>query len=208
MLTLYLIALMLGGTLVLATLILGGHGDGALETDLDLDVDVDVDVAAEVDSDAGADADSDAVGAADAILSWLPVSSMRFWTFFLAFFGLTGSILTGFDMLSSSLGIGIIAGMVGYVSGFTVVRALRNLRATSTDSSVSEQDYLGATGVVMIGVHRGALGKVRLALKGRDVELLAETEDELPLVAKQPVMVYAVTAEGHVLVTANSQLTQ
>ncbi len=204
MFTLYLIALMLGGTLVMATLVLGDHGDGELATDVDLDMDFDADV--DADADVDTDADSDAVGAADAVMSWLPVASMRFWTFFLAFFGLTGTVLTGLDMLSNAVAIGIIAGVVGYVSGFTVVKALRNLRETSADSSVSETDYLGATGTVMVAVRKGALGKVRLALKGRDVELLAETEDDSVLSAKQAVMVYAVTDEGHVMVTANNQL--
>jgi len=202
MLTLYLIALMLGGTLVMATLVLGDHGDGELEADFDIDVDADVDV------DADADADSDTVDAADAIMSWLPFASIRFWTFFLAFFGLTGSVIEGFGMLSNPVVVAIIAVVVGYISGFSVVKALRSLRETSADSSISEVDYLGANATVMIAVRKGTYGKVRLALKGRDVELLAETEDEDVLAAKQPVMVYAVTDEGHVMVTANTQLTQ
>ena len=104
--------------------------------------------------------------------------------------------------------IAVLAIVVGYISGFTVVKALRNLRETSADSSISELDYLGATGTVMVAVRKGAFGKVRLALKGRDVELLAETEDEDVLSAKQPVLVYAVTDDGNVMVTANTQLTQ
>jgi len=199
MLTLYLIALMVGGTLVMATLVLGDHGDADLATDLDVDVDVDVHV--------DVDAHADAVGAPDAVLSWLPFASLRFWTFFLAFFGLTGTVLAGLGLVGNAIAVAIIAVVVGYVSGFCVVKALRNLRETSADSSVSETDYLGATGIVMVSVGPGHTGKVRLALKGRDVELLARTEDETTLAAKQPVMVYDVTDEGHVMVTANKQLT-
>lgn len=205
MLTLYLIALMLGGTLVMATLVLGDHGDGDLATDLDIDMDVDVDI--DVDVDADVDADADAVGAPDAVMSWLPYASMRFWTFFLAFFGLTGSVLAGLGLMANTIAVAVISVVVGYVSGFSVVKALRNLRETSADSSVSETDYLGATGTVMVAISRDQMGKVRLALKGRDVELLARTEDETALDAKQPVMVYDVTDDGHVMVTANKQLT-
>ena len=59
---------------------------------------------------------------------------------------------------------------------------------------------MGASGVVMVPVTRDQVGKIRLDLKGRTVELLAVTEDESPLELKQTVMVYGLRGD-HVLVT-------
>ncbi len=45
-------------------------------------------------------------------------------------------------------------------------------------------DYIGETAVVRVSVARGKIGKVRLELKGRTLELLAETEEETPFAVK------------------------
>ena len=88
MLPIYLVTLIVGGVLVLVSVFLG-------DSDTDADVAADIDVDADLDLAAGADVDADGsldVGLIDALQAWLPFTSMRFWTFFAAFFGLTGSL--------------------------------------------------------------------------------------------------------------------
>ena len=72
MLVLYVVALGIGGTLLAASMIMGGKDvDHDVDHHLDLDVDVDVDVDADVDADADADHEVDVHGALDVILAWL-----------------------------------------------------------------------------------------------------------------------------------------
>jgi membrane protein implicated in regulation of membrane protease activity len=192
MLMLYLAALGLGGTFLLASLFMGGHGEGG-------DADMHADAHADGDASGHGDAD-DHAGAVDGVLAWMPVTSLRFWTFFLAFFGLTGSLLTLFGLASSQVTIAAIAGVIGYGSGWAVVTTLRHLSRNETSSGVSERDYVGATGRVMVPVSRNKVGKVRIEIKGRTVEMLARTEDDTEFASQQPVIIYGV-ADGHVLVT-------
>ena len=215
MLVLYVIALGIGGTMVAASLLLGGH-DSDVDHDLDGDVDADVDADAggadaDHDLDHGADAHvshADGVAGLDAAMAWLPVTSMRFWTFFLAFFGLTGAALILADAVASQVAIGVISGVVGYGSGLGVATAVRKLKTQQVDSSLSERDYIGATATVLLGVAKGQTGKIRLELKGRTIDLLAETEEDQGFEAKQPAMVYAVTPDGKAIITRVEQLAE
>ena len=78
MLTLYLIAFAIGGTLILVSLFFGGH-----DADVDVDGDIDMDADADTDFDAGHGID---FSGAD---FWIPFSSIRFGIFFAAFCGLS-----------------------------------------------------------------------------------------------------------------------
>lgn len=199
MLILYVVALGIGGTLLAASLLLGGeHGDHEHDFDADLDVDADVDV--EADADADADHEMDVAGALDVLMAWLPVFSLRFWTFFLAFFGLTGATLELFSLQEPLIG-GIVAGAVGYFAGMTIVVTMRRLKRNQPDSSVGERDYIGATGVAVLPIARGKTGKVRLQLKGRSIELMADTEEDTRFEIKDEVMVYGITEDGRAIVT-------
>jgi membrane protein implicated in regulation of membrane protease activity len=215
MLFAYVVALGVGGTLVLASLVFGGkdHDSGGHDADHGADHDHGHDHAGHAD-----DAARGAMvvagehglvrhdgGAADAALSLLPVTSVRFWTFFLAFFGLTGLTLT-----AAALGPGVVVNAllstgVGYLSGMSVVTVGRRLQRASTDSHVSAADYAGAAATVVLPVARGRTGKIRLELKGRTVELMADTEDEQTYETKQRVMIYQMTADGRALITRPDQ---
>jgi membrane protein implicated in regulation of membrane protease activity len=194
MLTVYLVALAIGGTLLLASLLLG-KGSGDVDAEVDAEVDTDVDAA---------DADHDFDLAA--VLAWLPISSLRFWTFFAAFFGLTGALLTTLELLGSKAAVGATAGAVGWATGTAVVRVLRALRKRQTDSSIGAQDYIGCVATVMVAVAKDKTGKVRFEVKGRQLEMLAETEDDVTYDPRQTVIVYAVDDDGHVMVTRSDQL--
>lgn len=191
MLELYLVALIVGASLLLFSLFAGGHHDGdAGDADAAGD-------AGDADADAGA-AHGDGDGAA---LLWLPLASLRFWTFFLAFFGATGTAL---HFIERDLGrwsaVAIAAGM-GYVCGSAAVAAFRYMRRSQTSSALRVDDYIGETAVVQVAVGRGKTGKVRLEVKGRTLDLLAETEDEEPFAASERAMVYGVNERGHAIIT-------
>ncbi len=177
----YLGSMLIGGVLVLLSALGGDHGHH------DLDVHADGDVGH------GGDHGS---GAADALLAWMPLASFRFWTFFAAFFGLTGTALT---MLGTATPVVVGASVaVGYASGLMLTRALRRLQ-TTTDSSLGEADLVGASAQVLLPVGAGRTGKVRLHIKGRTIDLLAETE-EAEMAAGERVLVIAAPAGGHVVV--------
>jgi membrane protein implicated in regulation of membrane protease activity len=207
MLTFYLIALLVGGLLVAASLFSGGDAD----VDADVDVDVDADADADVDADADGDADAGPAHVApafdvDGLSAWMPIRSVRFWTFFLAFGGLLGTLLTLFDLLPA-LPIAVISGAVGYASGIGISTVVRRLRTEDVSSGVSESDYVGATGTVLLPVAPGQVGKVRVELKGRAVDAAAVTDDPDALAERSEVLVYEVRDDGVLLVTANANAT-
>ena len=177
--TAYLVATLLGGALLAGSLFWGGEDeldDGGHE---------------------GIDGDADGHSLAD---FWLPFASLRFWTFVLAFGGLTGTLLTFFDLAPVSM-TAILAVVVGLVSGSAMWWAVRRLRRDDVDSAMRPADFLGASAKVLLPVARGRAGKVRVALGGRDVDVMAETEDDGELASDGEVLVYDVRDDGVVLVT-------
>ncbi len=179
-----------------------GEGFDA-ELDADIDADIDADVDADIDADVDGDADvghgdadhgslADAAEAdADALLHVerrqvarrrrRPIlgllASLRFWTFFTTFFGLTGAVLEGLA-LTTAIPAMILALTMGILSGATATIVLRRLAADSTGVAASVRDYVGLSGRVLVPIRRGGLGKIRLQLKGTTVDMLATTEDD------------------------------
>jgi len=78
---------------------------------------------------------------------------------------------------------------------------MRYLRRSDSDSSLAGRDLVGAGAEVLVTVASGAPGKVRVRMKGRSVDLLAETDDEAALAAGQEVTVLAMRDDGRVVVT-------
>lgn len=187
MITFYMVALGAGGTLVLMTLLLGGdsHADADLDSP-DFDPDVDAHV-----------------GVGDVLESWLPLASFRFWTFFLAFFGLAGTLFTASGSLGKWPGA-LAAGAVGYGAGLFMTKLMKNLRKSNVDSKLSSNDWIGQDAKVVIPLEKGALGKIRMSVKGRTVEVMAESEQTLK--QNEDVVVYGVSNDGHALVERSEQL--
>lgn len=199
MIAVYLILLLVGGVLVAVSALAGGDA----ELDLDADVDADVDADADLDADADADADSAHVGVhggfADGLSAWVPFASLRFWTFFMAFAGLTGTLLTLLGLMGP-IGTGVTAGALGYACGLGITVAIRHLKKKSVSSTVTEADFVGATGRVLLPVRVGEVGQVRVSIRGRDVDCMAITEDDA-LDAEREVLVYEVREDGVLVVT-------
>jgi hypothetical protein len=157
--------------------------DADADFDADADADADFDAHADADFDAeadvGADADGDADGHTDVGSTvWLPFLSLRFWTFALAFFGLTGSVMTGLSLLHSQFAILPLSIGMGLAAGTGVAYAMRRLSRQEVTSLVSRRDYSGMTARVLLPVSREQRGKIRLEVKGQLIDLPATTDEE------------------------------
>ena len=190
MLAAYLITVIVGGVLVVLSIATGSdghaveHGGGP---------------------DAGhGDPASDQSAAVDVLLSWLPIGSLRFWTFFAAFFGLTGTAMTVLGA-AGPVPTAIAAVAVGYASGLLLTRTIRRLRESPSDSSLAEADLVGATAQVLLAIAPGRAGKVRLHIKDRSIDRLAETEEPAIAIGER-VLVIAAPREGHVVVARVGKL--
>jgi hypothetical protein len=163
----YVFALVLGSILLGASFLLGGdhHGDGDGHVDADHDHDL----------DAHADGEHETQGDLGGFFGVL--ASMRFWTFFAAFFGLTGVVLDGFDLTGELMALGLSIG-VGFFTGWLAVTLIRRLAAHDTGVAAGVGDYVGKSGELLIAVRPDRIGKIRIELKGTTVDVLALTEDE------------------------------
>lgn len=190
MLTVYLVCLLIGGTMIGSAALLGGHdhghGDGLGESGGShllesggADASPDNDVPAE-------HGGGDELGSA--VLA--PFLSVRFWTFFLGCFGLTGTVFTVLGLLASQTLILPLSLAMGLGSGYGISSVMARLRREVIDSSLQDQDYIGATGRVLLPIERSKIGKVRLQLYGRTVDMMAKTEDAQGLKIQQEVLVY------------------
>ncbi len=172
----YVFALVLGSVLLGASFLLGGDGDADADADFDGDVDVDADADFDADGDVDGDAGHDGHGDVGGFFGVF--GSMRFWTFFAAFFGLTGVVLDGLD-LAVELVAFAIAIAVGFVTGWTAVKLIKALSANDTGVAAGVDDYVGKSGEMLIASRPGRLGKIRIELKGTTVDVLAESDEQV-----------------------------
>jgi membrane protein implicated in regulation of membrane protease activity len=182
---LYLGALIFGGVLIGSSILLGGHDDGDFDADADADLDLDADADADVDADHG-DIDKDIPLDGGDFFLW-PLKSLRFWTFFLAAFGLVGLLLQGFG-LADEIPTLIAALGVGGLSGFTAAWAIKKLAYDETGRAAASSDYIGKSAKVLVPVRPKSVGKIRVRVRGQSVDLLATT-DEDDLTAEDEVIV-------------------
>jgi membrane protein implicated in regulation of membrane protease activity len=166
----YLAALVLGlGTLTLQFVL--AHAGGA---DADADADGVDDLAADGDADHAMEAGSHggvAHGAMDAVGVFL---SMRFWTFALMAFGMVGSLLHYLDLsgFGLSIALSIASGLVSGLAAALIFRALKG----SVSSAMGQDDTVGKMAKVTVPLRKGSLGKVRVVVKGKQVDMLATTD--------------------------------
>lgn len=102
--------------------------------------------------------------------------SFRNFVFFMAFFGLTGTVLTTLEIPSfitaiSAAGMGIFASQVGY-------RLMRYLKGSETGQSVNLNDLRGSTATVSIGCGRTQPGKISVRSGTQTLVLLAQVAAE------------------------------
>jgi membrane protein implicated in regulation of membrane protease activity len=195
----YIAALVLGGVLLGASLLLGHDGDADVDVDVDADVDLD---SPDADVDLHADVEGhDAGGFGDI---WLPFASLRFWVFFLTFFGLTGTVLAFFALagrwptLVAALGMG--AGV-----GLAAAYAVRKLKQQVVGEIAGVEDYKGLEATVLLPIAADGRGKVRLTVRDQTVDLMARGEQGQAYAVGERVLVIDV-AEGELRVVRVGEL--
>jgi membrane protein implicated in regulation of membrane protease activity len=163
MLAVYLGCFVFGGVLVGASVFTGADSDA--------------------DADAGADADGD--GHHGGVK--LPILSLRFWTFALTAFGLTGALLT-------LVGAGAVltpalAGAMGLGGGAAAQRLLGRLARETVGQLRGADSHIGREGRLLLPVAKGQRGKLRLEIGGVTSDFLAETDADQTLPAGSAVIV-------------------
>jgi len=165
----YVICLIIGGGLLVVSLLFGGDSDAGVDADGAAGVDVDGDLDVDVSADAGPDLD--ASGPVDAghaahdglsLASWL---SVRFLIYFAATFGLVGTVLT-YTTDSRPLVVLLVALGAGLVVGQAVQQTVRYVQRTSGDSAPSSRHYVNRTGRVTVAIRPGRPGEVACDVRG------------------------------------------
>jgi membrane protein implicated in regulation of membrane protease activity len=135
------------------------------------------------DGEGGADAGHadghDAHGEHDAPSSgFLPlVLALRFWSFALLAFGLSGSLFHYLHLLGSWPAFAVALG-TGVASGLLASWSVRRLQEAHTSSGAETSDLVGQLGRVLVPLSKAQRGKVRVELKGQTLDFIATTDDE------------------------------
>jgi hypothetical protein len=195
MLYAYVFCLIVGGAFVLLS-VMSGLGDADVDFDADMDADFDADFDADVDADMDMDMDADAdmdmdadadaetgTGGSGDVEMFLkrkfnPFVSFKFWTFFLAYFGLTGVVFEFFGLMESTWGIFGLSLGLGLFAGLFSSYLMHAVNANAVSEGVQERDYRGSPAKVTLPLSKSERGKVRMMVKGKMIEMPAEPADE------------------------------
>jgi hypothetical protein len=196
---LYLACAAFGLVLVGASALLGG-GDHDGDGDHDLEADGDHDLGHDADHDVGHDVDHGPGDLHDAGMAlahvhaepgpWLPFTSLRFWSFFTAAFGVTGAALVAGGVLEPFAGL--VAAPTGLAVGWGAALLLRQLRTDTVSGEVTLDRYAGEEARVVLAVRPGGTGKIRLTTRTGVLDLPARTLDAHEIGVGSPVLVAAV----------------
>jgi hypothetical protein len=179
MFAIYLSALVFGGTLILFSIVLGGESDKDIEVDKDFDfgADKDFDFGADKDFEFEADADGDIDIHGDVDSTWLPFLSMRFWTFGLASFGLTGSIL---DVLKTNDIVALpISIVLGIAIGWVVAYAFHKLKKDSVTAKTNIKELQNEEALAILAIGPDKIGKIRIKQGGEVVDIMAQSNESI-----------------------------
>lgn len=207
MLTIYWFCFAIGGVFVLLAM-LGGLDHFDFDHDLDNDFDHDTDLAVHLDTDVElVDPGND-----DRVLprrpnhwGWLGVlKSLKFWTFGICFFGLTGLVLSNLSGALPAVIVAIAAVLMGLLCGGLVSGSLRALRHQKVDSLVRSADLVGIAGTVEVPFNATSRGKVRLQIKGSILDLIAYTDETREFQTGEQVLVVGIDQNRLWVVSAAS----
>lgn len=115
-------------------------------------------------------------GHGDFGLAWAPFGSLRFWVFMFTFGGGAGYALT--KLGTGALVTGIASVVIGWVAGALAVTVVRVMAKSSVSSDVDGAELVGQTGTLTLPVGTGRPGKVRVEIKGRAEDFVANAVDE------------------------------
>jgi len=138
-------------------------GDVDFSADTDIDAGLDTDLGGDFGVDASADVHGlDGAGHAGAmgLASWL---SVRFVIYFMAAFGVVGTVLTHLSD-TSELFVLLWALVSGLTVGQGVHQLFRRIRKTSGNSALTRRDFLGKVGRVTIAIRAKRKGEIALSV--------------------------------------------
>lgn len=182
MINAYVFFMVVGGAFVLLSL-LGGFGDA--DADVEAEVDFDVDADAEVEFDLDGEVEAQGPGTDLEVSSqkrFRPWLSFKFWTFSMAYFGLTGVLFEGLGLWSSTVGVAVLSVAMGLFAGLFSAYLMHWVDRSEVNRGVTEGDYVGTTATVTLPLQAARRGKVRMTVKGKMIELPAESADEAGVV--------------------------
>lgn len=200
----YLAAMGFGLVLLISTIFLG---DSDLDAESDFDMDPTIDFDAEVDFTVDGAGELDALNTAEkkSKQRFIPFLSIRFWTFGLTIFGVTGVILVKMDQ-----GPGVhatLAVAMGLLVGWAAALIFHQLKNTTVDSSTNTDQLAGHHGEVTLTVRPDGAGKVRIRSKEQYLELVATTTHTEALEIGAKVLVLK-SQDGKLLVAPFPSLNQ
>ena len=133
-------------------------------------------------------------------LAWAPLASIRFWVFVFAFGGAAGFALTQLGSSPVVCAAGAVG--VGWLSGSLAVTIIRALTRRSVSSEVGASELVGVSGTLLLPVGPNRPGKVRVEVKGRQEDFVANiVDDGGDLPSGTPVLIVAEGDRGSLLVT-------
>ncbi len=180
MLSIYVVLAIVGGGLLVLSMVSGAHDSGGHELSH---------------ADHGTEAAASIIGM---------VASLRFWTYFCAFFGVAGLLLS----LLAGLGSGVVLGLslfMGLSAGVIIASLARALNRSQSTSTVGQAELAGRSGEVLVEIAPGRPGKVRLDLGGELLDLPAIADGALALPAGARIVVLSFEGE-RALVTPEAAL--
>jgi hypothetical protein len=192
MITAYALCAIIGGLFVLFAALMGA-GDHDADAHLEIDTHADLEIHAdpdlevsqpevEIDTDTDPHLDDMAVG------SWLPFLSLRFWTYGVAAFGVTGLLLTWLTPPSAGL-TALLSAATGLTAGTAMSWLTHYLRRAQTDSRAAERDFLGTVGRVLTPLSADRAGKVRCRVHDELIDVIAVGARDLTLTEGTEVVV-------------------
>jgi len=200
----YIAAFVLGGILLGASALLGHHD---ADSDLHVDAGTDQDVHAggeEAEAHASTEGGGEAHGGMELSDFWLPFVSVRFWVFFLCFFGLTGTAFTLLALAGKWVTLAAAVG-AGTLTGFVAAFVIQRLKKGEVGRVVGEEDFKGLEGRVLLPLEPGGRGKVRVEVRGQIVDLIARSEHPQLLERGQRIVVIDFR-EGQAVVVSAGEL--
>ena len=159
-----------------------------MDKDFDKDIEFDKDVS--FDKDVDFDGDLDGEGGDMDGPAWLPFLSLRFWTFALGSFGLTGTILTLLG--SSSVATAVVSTVLGLVLGYVIAWAFQKLKKSNVTVETSSIALKNKEGEVTIPISVGGRGKIRVKTDLQIHDLIAVTQDANTITPGEKVIIVSV----------------
>jgi membrane protein implicated in regulation of membrane protease activity len=99
--------------------------------------------------------------------------SLRFWSFALAFFGLTGTALAGLELAPAVI-VAVVASVVGLTCGGVAARVLQHESRKVVGAVAAAEHHVGREGRLLLPLEPGGRAKLRVRAPDGDTDLVAE----------------------------------